>query len=158
MVSQPANAEVATLRRCCAHERAEQARRRAGRAKRGLPSGIVPAARFAMSERHDVRDGSELSFHGLSSAEIAARLERGWFNELSTGGRVGRLADLANLLRESMSLLLLICGAIYAAVGDGQEAIMPPTRFTPLELLSALPLAAGLGRRTPAPVPLHGAA
>ena len=34
------------------------------------------------------------------------------------------LVDVQNLLREPMSLLLLICGGIYAAVGDRQEALM----------------------------------
>ena len=34
------------------------------------------------------------------------------------------LVDILNLLREPMSLLLLICGGIYAAVGDRQEAFM----------------------------------
>jgi len=36
----------------------------------------------------------------------------------------GLLIDILNLLREPMSLLLLLCGGIYAAVGDQQEAFM----------------------------------
>ncbi|HEY3253739.1 MAG TPA: cation-translocating P-type ATPase [Polyangiaceae bacterium] len=61
---------------------------------------------------------------GLSSAQVNERREQHGFNELPTSERRGLLGDVLELLREPMSLLLLACGAIYAAVGDGQEAAM----------------------------------
>ena len=61
---------------------------------------------------------------GLTTAEVAERRERDGFNELPGAGRRGLLADIAAILREPMSLLLLVCGGIYLAVGDRQEAFM----------------------------------
>jgi len=61
---------------------------------------------------------------GLSSAEVIESRERHGFNELPTSRRRGILGDILNLLREPMSLLLLICGGLYAVVGDRQEAFM----------------------------------
>lgn len=61
---------------------------------------------------------------GLASAEVDERRERYGANELPTPQRRGLLADILDLLREPMSLLLLACGVIYAAVGDRQEALM----------------------------------
>jgi len=61
---------------------------------------------------------------GLSPAEVIQRREQCGANELPTPGGHGLLVDILNLLREPMSLLLLVCGGIYAAVGDRQEAFM----------------------------------
>ncbi|MGH7295641.1 MAG: HAD-IC family P-type ATPase, partial [Polyangiaceae bacterium] len=44
--------------------------------------------------------------------------------ELPTEARRGLLASLGALLREPMSLLLLVCGGIYLVLGDRQEAFM----------------------------------
>ncbi|HEY5373721.1 MAG TPA: cation-transporting P-type ATPase, partial [Polyangiaceae bacterium] len=67
---------------------------------------------------------SNNELRGLSPAEVIERREQQGFNELPTSRRRGVLGDILNLLREPMSLLLLICGGIYAAVGDRQEAFM----------------------------------
>ncbi|HYQ44448.1 MAG TPA: cation-translocating P-type ATPase [Polyangiaceae bacterium] len=64
------------------------------------------------------------SFGGLTSAEVIDRRKRFGANELPTQHRRALFVDVVDLLREPMSLLLLACGAIYAAVGDRQEAIM----------------------------------
>ncbi len=61
---------------------------------------------------------------GLTAAEVAARRERDGFNELPAGGKRGVVASVLAILREPMSLLLLVCGGIYLAVGDRQEAFM----------------------------------
>ena len=61
---------------------------------------------------------------GLCPAEVIQRREQCGANELPTPGGHGLLVDILNLLREPMSLLLLVCGGIYAAVGDRQEAFM----------------------------------
>ncbi len=63
-------------------------------------------------------------FHGLTSAEVRLRREQYGANELPTSRSRGLLIDVLDLLREPMSLLLLACGGIYAAVGDRQEALM----------------------------------
>ena len=67
---------------------------------------------------------SNREIRGLSPAEVIQRREQYGVNELPTSGGHGLLFDVLNLLREPMSLLLLICGGIYAAVGDRQEAFM----------------------------------
>jgi Ca2+-transporting ATPase len=61
---------------------------------------------------------------GLTAAEVSERRERDGFNELPTAGHRGLIASALSLLREPMSLLLLVCGGIYVAVGDRQEAFM----------------------------------
>ncbi|MEO8906117.1 MAG: HAD-IC family P-type ATPase [Polyangiaceae bacterium] len=61
---------------------------------------------------------------GLSSADVAARRKRDGFNELRASESRQLLREILNLLREPMSLLLLVCGGIYAAVGDRQEAFL----------------------------------
>ncbi|MEO6603742.1 MAG: cation-translocating P-type ATPase [Polyangiaceae bacterium] len=66
----------------------------------------------------------EAVLQGLSAAEVEERRERDGFNELGASGSPSLLVDILNLLREPMSLLLLLCGGIYAAVGDRQEAFM----------------------------------
>jgi len=54
---------------------------------------------------------------------LARRRAHGW-NELPSAEARGVLASLFALLREPMSLLLLVCGAIYLALGDRQEGAM----------------------------------
>jgi P-type Ca2+ transporter type 2C len=61
---------------------------------------------------------------GLSAAEVLARRETGGWNELPSLGRRGVVASLLAMLREPMSLLLLVCGGIYLVLGDRQEAFM----------------------------------
>ncbi len=61
---------------------------------------------------------------GLSTDEVLARRRAHGWNELPSAEARGVLASLFALLREPMSLLLLVCGAIYLALGDRQEGAM----------------------------------
>ncbi|HEX7453374.1 MAG TPA: HAD-IC family P-type ATPase, partial [Polyangiaceae bacterium] len=61
---------------------------------------------------------------GLTDTEVILRRKQYGLNELPTSGGRGLLVDILDLLREPMSLLLLACGGIYAAIGDRQEAFM----------------------------------
>ena len=61
---------------------------------------------------------------GLGQAEVLERQRRDGFNELPGRERRTILASVVGLLREPMSLLLLVCGGIYLALGDRQEAFM----------------------------------
>ena len=61
---------------------------------------------------------------GLSSAEVSQRRARYGVNELARSAGHGLWVDILDLLREPMSLLLLVCGGLYAALGDRQEAFM----------------------------------
>ncbi len=83
-------------------------------------TGVVPMNAAGLDEDR----ASTAPFEGLSPAEVAERRERDGFNELGASKSRSLLADAVDLLREPMSLLLLICGGIYAAVGDRQEAFM----------------------------------
>jgi Ca2+-transporting ATPase len=66
----------------------------------------------------------DLRLTGLSPTEVAQRRARDGFNELPSAQRHGILASLVAVMREPMSLLLLVCGGIYVVVGDRQEALM----------------------------------
>jgi P-type Ca2+ transporter type 2C len=61
---------------------------------------------------------------GLSEAEITDRLRQDGYNDLPSTRRRGLLTIAADLLREPMFLLLVICGVIYVVLGDPQEAFM----------------------------------
>jgi Ca2+-transporting ATPase len=61
---------------------------------------------------------------GLSTAEATARQSRDGFNELPKSAERGLLAAIFALLFEPMSLLLLVCGAIYVALGDRGEGAL----------------------------------
>jgi magnesium-transporting ATPase (P-type) len=61
---------------------------------------------------------------GLTSAEVLARRARDGWNELPSTHRRGLLANVLALVREPMTLLLLVCGGIYMAVGDSREGFM----------------------------------
>ncbi len=74
--------------------------------------------------RHDAATAPGEGLRGLTAAEVAGRMKRDGRNELPTAGGRGLLADIVTLLREPMSLLLLVCGGIYVALGDHQEALM----------------------------------
>ncbi|HYP76804.1 MAG TPA: cation-translocating P-type ATPase [Polyangiaceae bacterium] len=73
---------------------------------------------------HDSRHELNGEFRGLTSTEVSQRRAQDGLNELPASEARGLLVDVLELLREPMSLLLLVCGAIYAAVGDRQEALM----------------------------------
>ncbi len=67
---------------------------------------------------------SSHALRGLSPAEVLDRRARDGFNELPTSRKRGLLASLLAIVREPMSLLLLVCGGIYLVLGDRQEAAM----------------------------------
>lgn len=69
---------------------------------------------------HDPRS----QLFGLTAAEVRERRAEYGMNELPTARASGLWTDILGLLREPMTLLLLGCGGIYAAVGDRQEALM----------------------------------
>ena len=64
------------------------------------------------------------TLRGLSEAEVAIRRDRDGYNELPTVRRQSFAASALAVVREPMSLLLLVCGAIYMVLGDCQEALM----------------------------------
>jgi Ca2+-transporting ATPase len=61
---------------------------------------------------------------GLSQAEVLVRRARDGFNELPAGPARSLAATVLAVMREPMSLLLFVCGAIYLVVGDFREALM----------------------------------
>ena len=71
-----------------------------------------------------VRSAPDAALRGLTAAEVLERRERDGFNELPTARRRGIVANVFALLREPMSLLLLVCGGIYIAIGDRREGFM----------------------------------
>jgi Ca2+-transporting ATPase len=66
----------------------------------------------------------EKPLDGLTDSEVAARRERDGYNELPSARRQSLVATILGLVREPMSLLLLVCGAIYLMLGDRQEGLM----------------------------------
>ena len=87
-----------------------------------LAFGLLLASELRLMTGPALNSNAEL--RGLNPAEVDERRAKHGFNELSTAGKRGVLGGILNLLREPMSLLLLVCGGIYAAVGDRQEAFM----------------------------------
>jgi Ca2+-transporting ATPase len=61
---------------------------------------------------------------GLTLAEVAERRARDGWNDLGAGSHRGLLASVWAVVREPMTVLLLVCGAIYMLLGDRQEASM----------------------------------
>ena len=61
---------------------------------------------------------------GLSSAQVLERRARDGWNDLPTARRRGLATAVLAAVREPMTLLLLVCGAVYAAIGDREEALM----------------------------------
>ena len=61
---------------------------------------------------------------GLSSAEVAEKLDSVGYNELPTAKRRSVLAIALEVVREPMFLLLAAGGALYLILGDVQEAMM----------------------------------
>ena len=72
----------------------------------------------------DNGEANARNLRGLSPAEVAERRKRDGFNELPTAETRGLAGSLLAILREPMSLLLLVCGGIYVVLGDRQEAFM----------------------------------
>ena len=61
---------------------------------------------------------------GLTSAEIAQRLQADGFNELPSNQQRGLLLLAWDVIREPMFLLLLACGGVYLLLGEPGEAVM----------------------------------
>ncbi len=63
-------------------------------------------------------------FRGLSPAEAGERLSQEGFNELPSAKKRGLAAIALGVVKEPMFLLLVFSGALYAILGDIQEASM----------------------------------
>src|SRR5665811_520202 len=61
---------------------------------------------------------------GLSPAEAGERLRSEGYNELPSSEGRGVSAIAVGVIKEPMFLLLVFSGALYAALGDIQEAAM----------------------------------
>jgi Ca2+-transporting ATPase len=64
------------------------------------------------------------AFGGLSSQEVAEKLESEGYNELPATKSRSIFAIAFEIIREPMFLLLIACGAIYLLLGDLQEALI----------------------------------
>jgi P-type Ca2+ transporter type 2C len=64
------------------------------------------------------------SLRGLSEAQAREALRAHGLNELPSAGKRGVFSIVASVAKEPMFLLLLVCGALYLALGDIQEAVM----------------------------------
>ncbi len=82
-------------------------------------TGVRTMSECANEDNH----GPDIAL-GLSAVEVTERRRRDGYNELALTKRHGLAASLWALLREPMSLLLLVCGAIYLAIGDRSEGFM----------------------------------
>jgi len=71
-----------------------------------------------------VTAGAQPALDGLTGAEVIERRAREGWNEISSTKKRGFLVNLGALIREPMTLLLLVSGGIYFAVGDRGEALM----------------------------------
>src|SRR5579863_7693143 len=61
---------------------------------------------------------------GLSDGEALERLRLDGPNELPTDRKRGWLRIVADVVREPMLALLVLCGTIYVVLGDRAEATM----------------------------------
>ena len=66
----------------------------------------------------------DVSLAGLTASEVLARRQRDGWNELPSARGRSLRANVIALLREPMTLLLLVCGSIYMALGDSSEGVM----------------------------------
>ncbi|WP_430383767.1 cation-transporting P-type ATPase, partial [Acinetobacter baumannii] len=62
--------------------------------------------------------------HGLSEADVQARLKAEGYNELPEPDRRTPFRIVIEVLREPMLALLLVGGLVYLALGDLKEAII----------------------------------
>ncbi len=69
-------------------------------------------------------DERTVSPEGLTHDQVLELRKREGYNELSTGGRPGFAASVLSVVREPMTLLLLVCGGVYTLLGDRQEALL----------------------------------
>ena len=61
---------------------------------------------------------------GLSTNEVSLRLRRDGPNEISSAGERAFLHIVVEVLREPMTILLLVCGMIYGFLGELQDALI----------------------------------
>ncbi len=64
------------------------------------------------------------ALQGLSDQEARERLAAEGWNELPQAGKKGYLRIALEVVKEPMFILLMICGALYLALGDPEEALM----------------------------------
>ena len=66
----------------------------------------------------------ENNIQGLTEQEAFERLAQDGYNELPSSKRRTFLHILWEIVREPMFLLLIVCGGLYLALGDPEEALM----------------------------------
>ena len=66
----------------------------------------------------------ETNIQGLTEQEAFERLAQDGYNELPSSKRRTILHILWEIVREPMFLLLIVCGGLYLALGDPEEALM----------------------------------
>jgi Ca2+-transporting ATPase len=66
----------------------------------------------------------ETNIQGLTEAEARERLARDGYNELPTARKRTFFHIFFEIIREPMFLLLIVCGGLYVALGDPEEASM----------------------------------
>lgn len=69
-------------------------------------------------------DKDETIIQGLTEQEAFERLAQDGYNELPSGQKRTVLHILWEVVREPMFLMLIVCGALYLALGDPKEAFM----------------------------------
>lgn len=69
-------------------------------------------------------ENRESRIRGLKESEAAARLKSEGYNELPSARRGSLIQIALSVLREPMLILLLLCGAVYFALGDFKEALV----------------------------------
>jgi Ca2+-transporting ATPase len=66
----------------------------------------------------------QTNLQGLTEAEALERLAQDGYNELPTAKKRTFFHLLWEVVREPMFLLLIVCGGLYLALGDPEEALM----------------------------------
>ncbi len=66
----------------------------------------------------------ETTIQGLTEQEALERLAQNGYNELPMTKKRTILHSLWEIVREPMFLLLIVCGGLYLALGDPEEALM----------------------------------
>src|SRR6185312_6576266 len=85
----------------------------------------MPATRHVQDDQSASKDTeATASFSGLSHSVAEARLREEGPNALPGRDRRGVFAIVGEVLREPMFALLLVGGAVYAAIGDLKDALI----------------------------------
>jgi len=70
--------------------------------------------------------------NGLTSAEVKLRLVRFGPNAFVQEARFAQLTQLLRTLADPMSLMLLLVGAVYLALGDRQDGVIVLVALLPV--------------------------